>query len=265
MSLLRVYWVLIKAGWARALEYRAQIVIWLISFLFPLIMMTVWLAVVDQGGPAAGWTRTDFIAYYVAALLVNRLTWAPVVWDWDRDLRTGDLSMKLVKPLDPFHHFVSEQIGWQIFFLVLVVPGICIASLFVPAIRYPLTAPRLLAFAAAVIGGFIMNTLMGTTFAMLGFWSTQTRNLFSLWWGVGQFLSGWIAPLAMFPAGVRQVAYLLPFRSLLGFTNDILMGRLDLGGTGYGFAVTLFWLMVFLAAYRFLWRRGLRRYDAVGG
>ncbi len=265
MRLLRIYGALIKMGWTKALEYRAQIVIWLISFVFPLIMMAVWLAIVDQAGPAAGWTRSDFISYYVAAVLVNRFTWAPVVWDWDEDIRTGNLSMKLAKPLDPIHYLVSEQVGWQAFFLALLVPAILVAAWLVPAIHYPLTPARVLFFALSVILGFTMNVLMGTAIAMLGLWTTQVRNVYSLWWGVGQFMSGWIAPLAMMPAGVRAVAYLLPFRGFLGFPIEILMGRLDGPGIAYGFAVSVGWSVIFLVVYRVLWRVGLRRYDAVGG
>lgn len=263
--LLRVYAALIKVGWIRALEYRAQILIWMLSFLFPLIMMAVWLAVVDEAGPAAGWTRDDFIAYYVAAVLVNQITWPRVVWDWDEDLRTGALSMKLAKPLDPIHYLISDELGWLAFFLVVLLPMLLVAAALVPAIRYPLTPLRLLAFVVSAGLGFSLGLLMGMAFSMLGFWTTQVRNAFNLWWGVGQFMSGWIAPLAMLPAGLRGVAYALPFRGLLGLPVEILTGRLDARGIGVGLAVTAAWTLFFLVAYRLLWRAGLKRYDAVGG
>jgi ABC-2 type transport system permease protein len=265
VKLLRAYVALIKVSWAKALEYRAQIIIWMISFVFPLIMMAVWLAVVAETGPTAGWTRSDFISYYVAAVLVNRLTFSPVIWDWDDDMRTGNLSTKLVKPLDPFHYLISEQIGWQIFFLVLMLPAIIAASFLIPAIRYPLTPTLVALVALSLVLGFVLNTLMGAAIAMLGFWSTQTQNIYSLWWGVGQFVSGWIAPLAMYPESVRSVGSLLPFRSTLGFPIEMLMGRLDAAAIRQGFAVALVWSLVFLVAYRLLWRAGLKRYDAVGG
>ena len=34
---------------------------------------------------------------------------------------------------------------------------------------------------------------MAMAFATIGFWTTQAGNLYSLWWGIGAFLSGWIA------------------------------------------------------------------------
>ena len=263
-DLLRTYQALLKAAWATTLEYRAQALLWILSFLFPLIMMAVWLTIVDEAGPAAGWDRADFISYYVGAALVSQLTAAWILWNWDEDIRTGKLSVKLLKPLDPFHHYLIDQLGWKVFIVVVIVPPVTVVAWLLPAIQYPLTLGLGIAFALSVIAGFALNIVMSSAFAMLAFWSTQVRNLYSLWYGAGQFLSGWIAPLALFPAGFRQVAWLLPFRSALGFPIEILMGRLTWLEIGFGFAVTGGWIAVFLIVYRFLWRLGLRRYEAVG-
>ena len=39
--LLRIYGALMRASWTKALEYRAQVVLWVISGIFPLVMMAV--------------------------------------------------------------------------------------------------------------------------------------------------------------------------------------------------------------------------------
>jgi ABC-2 type transport system permease protein len=264
LSLARVYRALLNAAWATALEYRAQAVLWILSFLFPLVMMAVWLAVVDEVGPAAGWDRADFVSYYVGAAMVNHLTFAWIVWDWDEDIRTGKLSVKLLKPLDPFHHLLSEQLGWKLFILLIIFPIVAVIAWLSPVISYPLTPGRAIACALSVVAGFVLSMCMNSAFGVLAFWSPQVRNLYSLWHGVGQFLSGWIAPLALFPAGFRQVAYLLPFRNTLGFPMEILMGRLNWSEIELGFAVAGSWALAFLILYRVLWRIGLRRYEAVG-
>jgi len=73
-SLLASYRSLVRVSWATLLEYRAQVVIWILSWLFPLVMMVVWLAVVDEVGPAAGWGESDFVSYYMATALIMYLT-----------------------------------------------------------------------------------------------------------------------------------------------------------------------------------------------
>ena len=264
-ALLFTYRRLIAASWALAIEYRAQGLLWILSFFFPLIMMAVWLAVVREAGPVAGWDAPDFVSYYIAAAVVDHLTWAGILWDWDNDIRTGDLSTRLIKPMDPLHHYISSLFGWKIFILLVLVPPVALAAWLLPAISYPLTLARLAVFALAVILGFAMSIAMSVAFAMIAFWSTQTRNLYSLWLGVGQFFSGWIVPLALFPPALRAVATWLPFRAILGLPVEILMGRLTPAETAQGFAVSLAWLAFFLLTYRALWTRGLRRYEAVGG
>ncbi len=263
-ALARIYRALLGAAWATVLEYRAQIIIWILSFIFPLVMMVVWLAIVDEFGPAAGWTEADFIAYYLGAALVNHLTAAWVTWDWDDDIRTGNLSAKLLKPLDPFHHLLSQQLAWQLFILLIIFPPVALVVWLSPTIGYPLTPGRVAACALSVIAGFALNMFMSSAFGMLGFWFTQARNLYGLWNGVGQFLSGFIAPLALFPESFRQIANWLPFRSTLSFPMEILMGRLTDPEIGFGFAVAGGWIAIFLITYRILWRLGLRRYEAVG-
>jgi len=262
--LMRVYKALLQTAWATAVEYRAQAFLWILSSIFPLVMMAVWLAVVDEAGPLAGWGRADFISYYVGAALVYHFTFVWSVWQWDEDIRTGNLSPKLLKPLDPFHYLLSEQFGWKLFTLLFIVPPVAVIAWASPAVRYPSTLAQAVAFVLSVAAGFMLMMLMTSAFGVLAFWSTQVGNLFQLWFGVGQFLSGWIAPLALFPASIRQVAYLLPFRSTLGLPMEILMGRLAWPEIGFGFVVTCGWCVVFLVLYRILWRAGLKRYEAVG-
>lgn len=264
LNLLRVYKALLRAAFATALEYRAQIIIWLFSFIFPLVMMTVWLNIVDEVGPAVGWEKTDFISYYVGVLMVSYLTMVGINWDWDEDIRTGNLSVKLLKPLDPFHQLVVKIIGWKLFFIMLIVPLIAIAAWLLPAIYYPLTFGRVVVFALSIAAGFMLNILVGSTIGVLAFWFTQSANLWLLWYGVGQFLSGFIAPLELFPTHFREIAELLPFRSGLGFPMGILMGHLTWPEIGFGFIITGCWSLVFLILYRLLWHTGLKRYEAVG-
>ncbi len=129
---LRSYAALIRMGLAEAVEYRAQILIGLLLALVPLIMMAVWLTLVDQTGPSAGWQRGDFIAYYVGAAMVFQFTASYTSWEWEEDIRTGDLSSRLLKPLDPFHFYLSRRLGRLFFDVLLITPVVVLATFLVP-------------------------------------------------------------------------------------------------------------------------------------
>src|SRR4051794_2654043 len=153
LRLARIYRALIHASWAKAVEYRAQVVLWVLTGIFPLVMMAVWLAVVAEAGPITGWGRSDFISYYVGAALVNQLTGAWVLWDWDDDIRQGTLSLKLLKPLDPVHHFISDMAGWKLFAVAVFVPLVGLVAWLSPEIQFPLAPGRLLLFGLACLAG----------------------------------------------------------------------------------------------------------------
>src|SRR5262245_39468266 len=263
--LLRIYRALLKAAWLRALEYRAQMILWILSSIFPLVMMAVWLALVDEAGSIQGWDKTDFISYYVAVTVVRHLTSAWLIWDWDENIRLGNLSFKLLKPVDPLHQLVGqEMLGWKVLVVAVVVPIAAFIALGTSLVSYSADPLHWAAFLVSIVLALLLNIFFYSLFGVFSFWRTQSRNLYILVFGVGQFLSGFIAPLALFPAEFQNVASLLPFRALVGLPVEILMGRLTPSEIGFGLVVTAIWVILFFVGYRILWYRGLRRYEAVG-
>lgn len=262
---LRVYAGLVRGAVLVALTYRGRLVLWLVSAFFPLLLMAVWLTVVEQSGPPAGWTAADVVAYYAAAAVMWHLSGQHVVWEWDADLRSGDLSNRLLRPVHPFHQYCASDLGHRLVLLAMLLPALVVAALAVPALRYDVGPGRLAATAAAVVLGYAVSIVMASAVALVGFWSTQTTNLWMLWWGLGSFTSGWVAPLELMPAWLRDVAVLLPFRTTIGFPVELLSGRLDGAQVVQGFAVGSGWLAVLTAVYVAGWRRGVRRYQAVAG
>ncbi|MEU1837833.1 ABC transporter permease [Micromonospora chersina] len=264
-EVLTAYPSLVRSAALVGATYRGQVALSLLTAFFPLLTMAVWLTVVEEGGPPEGWTTGDFLSYYAAATLLWNLSGDRVVWRWDADMRSGDLSVRLLRPVHPFHQYATEDLGHRLVFLTMLAPILVLAALLVPGLDYPVTPARLVAFAAALALAYAVGLLMASTFALIGFWSTQTAHAWLLWWGLGSFASGWVAPLALMPDWLRTVAVVLPFRTAMGFPVELLMGRLDAGQTGYGFAVGFGWLAGFALLYRVLWRHGVRRYQAVAG
>lgn len=263
-ALALAYRGLLRAAVQEALTYRGRMLLWLLTGLFPLLLMAVWLTVVDSTGPAAGWDRSDFASYYVAAAVLFQLTTSALTWRWDDDMRSGELSARLLRPVEPFHQYAALEVGSKAVMAVLSVPVLIVATVALPLVRYP-AGPGLALVVPAVLLALALSVVMSMAFALVAFWTTQAGNLYALWWGVGAFLSGWIAPLDLMPAWLRSVALALPFRAVVGFPLELALGRLDAGEVLLGFAVALGWLAAFAALYRVGWRAGVRRYQAVGG
>ncbi|GHJ54611.1 ABC transporter permease [Nonomuraea sp. TT08I-71] len=264
-EVLAAYPPLVRSATLVALTYRTRMALRVLAGSFPLLSMAVWLTVVAEGGPPAGWSTGDFLSYYAAALVLWNLSGQHVIWEWDSDLRSGDLSVRLLRPVHPFHQYVTNDLGYRLLILVTLLPALALAALLLPGLDYPTSPGRLIAVAAAGVLAYALGLMMASAFALLGFWSTQVRNVWMLWWGCGSFASGWVAPLPLMPDWLRTAALVLPFRSTMGFPAELATGRLDAVQAGYGFAVGLGWLLAFALLYRVGWRRGIRRYQAVAG
>lgn len=256
---------MLRAGVQVGLTYRGRMVLWVLSGFFPLLLMAVWLTVTAESGPPRGWTASDFVTYYVAAAVVFQLTSQHVVWQWDRDLRSGDLSVRLLRPVHPFWQYAADDLGERSVLAVGLVPLFVAAAVLIPAVDLEVSPGELAASVLAVVLAWALGFVMALAFALIGFWSTQTTNIWMVWWGAGSFASGWVAPIELMPPWLREAAFWLPFRYTLGFPAELLAGRVPADGVGPGFAIGVGWLAVFAAVYALTWRRGVRRYQAVAG
>jgi ABC-2 type transport system permease protein len=78
------------------------------------------------------------------------------------------------------------------------------------------------------------------------------------------FLSGQMAPLALLPPAVQTVAAFLPFRWVVAFPAELILGRLTIGEALTGLAVEAIWLGLTYVLMTYVWGEGLKRFSAVG-
>jgi ABC-2 type transport system permease protein len=57
---------------------------------------------------------------------------------------------------------------------------------------------------------------------------------------------------------------MLPFRWMLAFPVEVMLGRADGRDLLIGVGMQAFWLALAFLTMRVVWRRGVRRYSAVG-
>jgi ABC-2 type transport system permease protein len=261
---VRAYPSMVRTSVQVTLTYRGRLVFLFTGALFPILMMFVWLTVDANGPTAKGWDGARFVSYYAAAAVVYSLTSSGISWAWDRDLRSGELSNRLLRPMPVFHQYAAAEAGERIVTAIVLVPVLLVSAIAMPVIEFPIGITSLVAAIFATLLAFALAVLMSSTFALIGFWTTQSNNVYLLWWGLGAFASGWIAPLDVMPTWLKRTAEILPFRYSLGFPVEIALG-LPTGKIVTGFAIELSWLALFTTLYVLAWRRGVRRYQAVGG
>jgi ABC-2 type transport system permease protein len=252
-----------RACWNLVIEYRLTVVIWMLTIVLPLIMMAAWLSIAARG-PVGGYDQTRFVSYYLAALVVRNLTGMWFIWEMDRDMRLGELSFRLLKPMDPMIHYLALALSSKPFRVLVLGPACLIASMVFPGLNWAMDPLRLTLFLASLAGALAILFLMQYTIGLSGFWITRSISLNDAWFFTYSLASGYLVPLDLFPDAIRKILDFLPFRYTMSFPVELLTSRLSPGEILAGIGIQWFWAAALYALSRLVWKRGLLRYSAVG-
>ena len=246
-------------------QYRASLVIWLVwTIMESVVYLVVWSTVArSSGGQVGSYDPAGFAAYFLVTMVVNQLTFTWIMHEFEYRVRQGQLSPLLLKPLHPIHGDIAENVTYKALTSAVLVPAlILLAWTFRPALR---PEPWMVAaFVPAVLLAFLLRFLSGWTLALAGFWTTRVLAINQLYYMAMLFLSGQMVPLSLLPGPVQALAAALPFRWMVAFPVELLLGRLSPEETVAGFGAQLAWLGAHAVAAALVWRAGLRRYSAVG-
>lgn len=256
---------LLRVGVAETVAYRAEYVVWILTTTMPLVMLALWTSVAREA-PFAGWAATDFVAYYLAALIVRNVTGSWVSWQINDEIRRGVLAMRLLRPIHPFWSYAATHVASVPLRAAIALP-IAVAVMLTSA-RDALTtdALRLALLLPSLALAWMLTFAILLCLGCLAFFLERSVALAEVYFGLFAVFSGYLVPLPLLPGWIQTVATYSPFRFTLAAPIELLidpsLGRVDaMGLVGAQAAWALgVWL---LAAW--LWRRGVRRFESVGG
>lgn len=261
---LRALPTLLKVGFADALAYRAEFLVWILSTNMPLVMLALWTAVAREA-PIGRFGQRDFVAYYLAALVVRQLTGAWVVWELNSEIRQGTLAFKLLRPVHPLLVYACGNVAALPVRLVIAVP-VALLLLFTAAGANVTRDPLLLAlFPATVFAAWLIAFFAMAIIGALAFWFESATSLFDVWFGLYGIFGGYVVPLELYPHWVGAVARWLPFRYMLAFPVEMVTGTLSRRQVAGELLVQWGFVALLFLATRLVWRMGVRRFSSVGG
>lgn len=261
----KIYRQFFRTWAAVELQYRVASLIWLIgTVLEPVVYLVVWTTVARTGGGSVGgFATSDFAAYFIASMVVNHLTFTWHMWEYDTIIRQGKLSPRLLRPLHPIHSDIAENLVHKLLTLIVMGPtAVILVLIFKPAWQTPLWS--LLLAVPAIVMAFGVQFFCGWILAMAAFWITRVNAINRVYFLGKLFLAGQLAPLALLPPVVQVIASLLPYRWMLSFPIELLVGRLTPGEALLGLVGQGIWVLLSLWGVRVVWRAGVKRYAAFG-
>ncbi len=261
---LRALPTLLRVGFAEAVAYRAEFLVWLLSTNMPLVMLALWSAAA-RDGPVGRYTGAQFTAYFLVALVVRLLTGAWVIWELNFEIRQGTLAFRMLRPVHPLVAYATENLAAVPLRLVLSSPVVVVLLLSSGAPLLSRDPVAWAAFPAALAGGWAITFLAMSLVGALAFYVESAGSVFEIWMGLFGVFSGYLVPLDLFPPWLATLARFLPFRYMLAFPVEMVTGLLPRARALEELAIQwLFVGLLFLLASA-AWRRGVRRFSSVGG
>lgn len=257
--MFRKYATLLRMKWVEMFEYRLASIVWVAGAMTqPLITMMVWININES-------LSNQFILYFAALIVVERLTAAWDVWELDREIREGTFSYAIVRPFHPIHWSIAENLVYKLVFFIILAPFWILAAVFVPALRLQVDPTTLLLFLASLVLAAVIRFSFSYACGLLGFWVNKVTAIYGMLEGLSLFFSGRIAPLPLLPPVIQEISYYLPFRYMIGFPVELLTGSVTGTDVWIGFLGSLSWTGIFCMLILLLWKQGIRKNQAVGG
>lgn len=227
----------------------------------------LWGAVFLESGKATigGYTFEGMVLYFLAALLLGKLvSGREFEGAVSTDIYEGSLNRYLVFPASYSAFKYAQRIGHLgIAFAQFVLFG-TVAYFLLDLPRASVTPATVLMAAIATMGANLLYFLVDNIVQYVAFWADNVWSLDVAKRWLVMILGGQMAPLSVFPDGVRGFLELLPFRFFCEFPARVFLGEIGFLGWVQGLALMGGWGLVAWAVGRLLWHRGQLQYTGVG-
>lgn len=172
--------------------------------------------------------------------------------------------MRLLRPIHPYFGYASTHLA-AIPFRCLVALPITVVLLLSSASDLLIDDPaRLSIFILSLVGAWLLTFFALLLIGALGLFLEKSLSIMDVYLGVYGLFSGYLVPLELLPEWVQRIAEILPFRYMLAFPVELLIGKYDTERALIELALQwAFTVVVILAAVR-VWKAGIRRYEAYG-
>ena len=260
-----IYKRLWLVNWAEQWQYRANLLMYLAFWLVsPIIFLAIWTTVASAQGSVNGLTAQDFVAYYMMLLIVDIATSEITIHIFAYRIQDGSLSNQLVLPIHPMlTQVLVNNLAFKALQMCALVPiWALLYLLYHPVII--LTPVNLLLAVPVLALSFTMQFFAGATITCIAFWTTRIWAIMDLYYAAFRLFAGQFVPLALLPAAMQNLSQVLPFRLMLYFPVQLLLGKVSLQETLSSMALQVVWCALGFLLFRLIWHVGVRKFSAVG-
>jgi ABC-2 type transport system permease protein len=260
----RAFPTLLRVGFADAVAYRAEMLVWVLATTMPLVMLALWTAVA-RDAPIGRYGQPQLVAYFLATFIVRQIAGSWAFWDMNFEIRDGTLAMRLLRPVHPLWGYAAASLAALPLRLLVSLPVAVVALAIVGAQSVTHDPLIWVLWAISMIGAWMLTLLVNFLVGCAAFFVESSVKLMDAWLVLFFVLSGYLIPIDLFPGRVRAVIDWLPFRFQLGVSVELMTGAHARGAALALLARQWAWVAIALGSTAVAWRRGVQRFAAYGG
>lgn len=265
MPNLKKYAVAYRSALSTFLQYRLNVVLFAVGHLVSLSgLVFVWLSVYGNGESLGSYTLPGILTYYILIAFL-RLTIADGVgmgFQVVQDIKDGLIAPFLLKPISYPLTMLAGTLGHATINLVLVLPVTAVVVVALNLTNYLPSPSSLFLFFIFSFVGLMFYYLIYFLSALSSFWVDRGSNFIYGVIVISNFLNGSLVPIDIFPDWLIRMSNWLPFQFLMYTPIQFWLGRavdpVQLAATAG------IWIVGLSLLTWFIWRLGIKKFEAVG-
>lgn len=262
MRILRIFLLHVQ----HIFEYRSRSLIWFfISLLNPLMLLLFWKGAILQNN-GAGTTLPYITSYYLLLVVAGAFLTAHVEEDVSEiDIHEGHLSQYLIRPFSYFWFKFFEEIPYR---LLQGLYGVIVCAIFFSffgQLFVFVTDPfQLFLCVIITLLAYFLSFYFKMVLGVLAFWIQDIRGLYQVIEIVMLIFAGFLVPLELLPSAVSHLSFIMPFAYMIYFPVVSFQGKLPLDTMLHVIELQCLWLVLFVAIYQIMWKKGIQKFTAAG-
>lgn len=258
------YAIWIKMGFLSQFNFRGIIIDRLLGFLFQFVLMLFfWKAVYSDILEINGRNYTDMLVYMLFSVSISALYLYPTIAFISTDIKSGNITTILLKPIDYQLQFLNKQFGIAVFMFMILMP---ILTLFLVIVGVGFSWDNLILFLISLFLGFLFNAAFNFLLGVLCFWTENSWGIASFKLALVEILSGTLIPLDLFPAYLHNIIInILPFSKITYYPIMIFQNKLSINDIFISFLNIAIWIALTIICSRILLNKAFKNVINNGG
>lgn len=264
-----LYLAFVRNAFLNMLAYRLRYFTGIITYLlFVSVHYFIWQAVYQShpvGFEINGFSLPEMVSYIALGWISRSLYFSSIDTQIDELVRSGQISIYLLRPVHFHTMMLSQAAGESLFRLFFFTLPISLVIFSVFPVSPPESFSALLYFLLATALSFLVLAELNFLTGMAAFWFKSIQGIVRAKYFLVQLLSGLLLPLSFFPEALRKGLEYLPFQAIAYVPLQLYLGKADGMDAMFLLSQQLLWVALLGLFSLLTWRAAVRVLTLQGG